>query len=185
VSIGLLLVTVGTVAIVIYWYCKASKKHFLDLYVEYLRTKYSNRRPEFIARQWPPLPTHKVFNLAIIEHKKCIQYGPIDEELVRLTLKGDVDDIIRNKSSIELKDLFKHHNNKRKIILIEGAPGAGKRTLAWHVCQKWKSGELFQEFEVVVFVQLRDPAIQSAKSLVDILPVNSETRGKEASELLP
>ena len=105
---------------------------------------------------------------------QTIQRGPIDEELVRLTLRGGVDDIMRRISSIELKNLFKLDDEKHKIILIEGAPGAGKSTLAWHVCQKWESGELFQEFKVVVFVQLRDPAVQSATSLADVLPAKSK-----------
>ena len=81
---------------------------------------------------------------------------------------------MRRKSSIELKNLFKLDNRRRKIVLIEGAPGAGKSTLAWHVCQTWESGELFQEFKVVVFVQLRDPAVQSATSLADVLPAKSK-----------
>ena len=160
-----------------------AKRSILDSYAEYLRGRYSTELPAFFTLQWPPPPTRKVFNLAMIGHQ-AIQRGPIDEELVRLTLRGGVDDIMRRKSSIELKNLFKLDNITRKIILIEGAPGAGKSTLAWHICQKWESGELFQEFEIVVFVQLRDPRVQAAKSLVDILPVESENmRSEVMSEL--
>ena len=151
---------------------KRTQKGALDSYAHYLRGRYSTELPAFFTLQWPPPPTHKVFNLAMIGHQ-TIQRGLIDEELVRLTLRGGVDDIIRRKSSIELKNLFKLDNRRRKIILIEGAPGAGKSTLAWHIVQKWEAGELFQEFRVVVFVQLRDPAIQSAKSLADLLPARS------------
>ena len=151
---------------------KRTQKGALDSYAEYLRGRYSTELPAFFTLQWPPPPTCKVFNLAMIGHA-TIHRGPIDEELVRLTLRGNVDDIMKRKSSIVLKNLFKHDNRRRKIILIEGAPGAGKSTLAWHIVQKWESGELFQEFRVVVFVQLRDPAIQSAKSLADLLPARS------------
>ena len=152
---------------------KATQEHTLDSYAEYLRGRYSTELPKFFTLQWPPPPTHKVFNLAMIGHQS-IQRGPIDEELVQLTLRGNVEDIMRRKSSIELKNLFKLNNRRRKIILIEGAPGAGKSTLAWHVCQKWESRELFHEFKVVVFVQLRDPAVQSATSLADVLPAKSK-----------
>ena len=150
----------------------AAKRSILDSYADYLRGRYSTELPAFFTLQWPPPPTRKVFNLAMIG-RQTIQRGPIDEELVRLTLRGDVDDIMRGKSSIELKNLFKLDNRRRKIILIEGAPGAGKSTLAWHIVQKWESGELFQEFKVVVFVQLRDPHVQAAKSLADLLPARS------------
>ena len=151
---------------------KRTQKTLLDSYAEYLRGRYSTELPTFFTLQWPPPPTHKVFNLAMIGHQ-TIQRGPIDEELVRLTLRGGVDDIMRRKLSIELENLFKLDKRRRKIILIEGAPGAGKSTLAWHIVKKWESGELFQEFRVVVFVQLRDPAIQAAKSLADLLPARS------------
>ena len=151
---------------------KRTQKGALDSYADYLRGRYSTELPAFFTLQWPPPPTRKVFNLAMIGHQ-TIQRCLIDEELVQLTLRGNVDDIMRRKSSIELKNLFKLDDIKRKIILIEGAPGAGKSTLAWHIVQKWESGELFQEFKVVVFVQLRDPAIQSAKSLADLLPARS------------
>ena len=151
---------------------KRTEKGTLDSYADYLRGRYSTELPAFFTLQWPPPPTRKVFNLAMIG-RQTIQRSPIDEELVRLTLRGGVDDIMRRKTSIELKNLFKLDDIKRKIILIEGAPGAGKSTLAWHIIQKWESGELFQEFRVVVFVQLRDPTIQAAKSLADLLPARS------------
>ena len=56
------------------------------------------------------------------------------------------------------------------MILIDGAPGSGKTSLTVHICQRWSRGELFEEFTVVILVQLRDPAVQSAKSIADLLP---------------
>ena len=160
-----------------------SQKGTLDSYAEYLRGRYSTELPAFFTLQWPPPPTRKVFNLAMIRHQ-TVQRGPVDEELVRLTLRGGVDDIMRRKSPIELKKLFKLDDEKRKIILIEGAPGSGKSTLAWHICQKWESGVLFQEFKVVVFVQLRDPVVQSAMSLADILPARSSNMRTEIQSIM-
>ena len=155
------------------------RRSTLDSYAEYLRGRYRTERPMFFTLQWPPPPTRKVFNLAMIEHKEIVQRGPSDAELVRLTLRGNADDIMRKKTGVKLENLFVLDEEKRKVILIEGAPGAGKSTLAWHICQKWESGELFQEFRVVVFVQLRDPVIQSATSLADILPARSSNMRKE------
>ena len=117
----------------------------------------------------------------MIQGKK-IPYGPIDEKMVRLTLRGKVKDILYEKKPIELKDIFQMDNAKRKVILIEGAPGAGKSTLAWHVCQTWESRKLFQDYQTVVYVQLRDPTIQLAQSIEDIIPAESRDQAKRVME---
>ena len=99
-----------------------------------------------------------------------------DDRFVRLTLYGCVDDILELKTPVNLEDIFSRDEASRKVILIEGAPGSGKTTLAWYICQKWESGELFQEFDLVVLVQLRDPDIQSAQSISDLLPCSEESQ---------
>ena len=131
-----------------------------------------------ITLQWLPPPTRKIFNLAMIRGQN-IRYGPIDEDMVRLTLQGRVKDILYDKTPVELKDILQMDSAKRKVILIEGAPGAGKSTLAWHVCQTWESGKLFQTFRSVVYVQLRDPTIQSAQSVEEIIPAESRDQAEK------
>ena len=158
-----------------------SSSTVVSLHAQYLRDSYQTQIPTFLTLQWPPPPTHKVFNLAMIQGKK-IPYGAIDEEMVRLTLRGKVKDILYEKKPIELKDIFQMDNAKQKVILIEGAPGAGKSTLAWHVCQTWESGKLFQDYQTVVYVQLRDPTIQSAQSIEDIIPAESRDQAKRVME---
>ena len=81
-----------------------------------------------------------------------------------------MDDILLKKSPIELEKLFEKIEGERKVILIDGAPGSGKSTLTVHICQRWSRGELFQEFTIVILVQLRDPAVQSAQSIADLIP---------------
>ena len=113
---------------------------------------------------------------------KNIQFGPIDEEMVRLILRGMVKDILYYKKAVELKDIFRLDNAKRKVVLIEGAPGSGKSTLAWHVCQTWESGKLFQNYQTVVYVQLRDPMIQLARSIEDLIPAESRDQAEKVME---
>ena len=147
-------------------------------YADHMRGYYRTAIPQCFSLTWPPPPTRKVFNLSMISHKQY-NYGRGNDELVRLLHLGHIEDIIAKKSNVELKNLFKLDSAKRKVVLIEGAPGAGKSTLAWHICQKWEAGELFQEFKLVVFVQLRDPAIQSAKSLADLFPAQLKSVARE------
>ena len=147
-------------------------------YAQYLRGKYQTEIPTFLTLQWPPPPTRKIFNLAMIQGQK-IRRGPIDEEMVRLTLRGKVNDILYKKTPVERKDILEKDKAEHKVILIEGAPGSGKSTLAWHVCQTWESGKLFHDFRSVVYVQLRDPAIQSAQTIEDIIPALSRDQAEK------
>ncbi len=89
-------------------------------------------------------------------------------------MEGRVSDVLKKSNEVELKDLFQLDQEERKVILIEGPPGSGKTTLACHVCQEWESGNLFSEFDLVVYVQLRDPEVQKAESIADLLPRKSK-----------
>jgi len=146
-------------------------------YATYLQKKYQTEIPS-VSIQWPPPPTDKVFNLAMIEQETTYLH---DEEFSRLLLHGDVAGAMHEKKEVKLEDIVKP-DKKRNVILIEGAPGAGKSTLAWHICQKWSTGELFGEFIMIIFMELRDIAIQSATTLANILfPIE---RGPKPEEVL-
>ena len=154
-------------------------KNIRSKYANTLKEKYRSGVPTFLTLQWPPPPTLKVFNLAMISQRE-LRYGA-DDELVRLLLKGNVSDAVRQRNEVTLEQISDNlHSRGRKVILIEGAPGAGKSTLAWHLCKMWEAGKLFQEFEIVLFVQLREPDIQSARSLEDLFPAESLSKKKEA-----
>ncbi len=140
-------------------------------YGDYLRERYSGDVPT-ASTQWPPVPIKKPCNLAMVKQEK-IQRGEIHDDYVRMTITGKVDDVLRMKSPVQLLDIFRIDQNDRKVILIEGAPGSGKSTLSWDICKRWGAGELFQEYEAVILVQLRDPEVQAATRLADLLPADN------------
>ncbi len=88
-------------------------------------------------------------------------------------MTGDVSRYMGKQPSVRLAKHFKLDTQRHKIVLVEGAPGAGKSTFAWHICLKWKAGKLFYKFSDCPDVQLRDPMIKSAKSLSDTFPIES------------
>ena len=135
------------------------------------------------SNKWLPSPTQKFINLAIIK-KERIQRGKIDDDFVQKSIRGQIDDILLEKSPIELEDIFSKIEGERKVILIDGAPGSGKTSLTVHVCQRWSRGELFEEFTVVILVQLRDPAVQSAKSIADLLPSRDDQMAEEVARAI-
>ena len=67
------------------------------------------------------------------------------------------------------------------MILIDGAPGSGKSTLTVHICRQWSRGELFNEFIVVIIVQLRDPKVQSAQTIAELLPTKDVAMAERAA----
>ena len=57
-----------------------------------------------------------------------------------------------------------------RTILIEGAPGGGKSTLALHICHQWAQGAFWlAKYDVVILAYLREEGIQNAKTLADII----------------
>ena len=152
----------------------------LQKYANHLRSLYRAHRPATIVQTLPP-PTDKYFNLVLIK-KKTTEPPPNEEVVQSIVQEGNIGHVLKTKVGIKLDDIFKADEAARKVILIEGAPGSGKTTLSWHVCQKWASGELFQQFSLVVLVQLRDPAIQSASAITDLLnlPCAGDKLAREA-----
>ena len=135
------------------------------------------------SNKWLPSPTQKFINLAIVK-KERIQRGKIDNDFVQKSIRGQIDDILLEKSPIKLEKIFSKIEGERKVILIDGAPGSGKTSLTVHVCQRWSRGELFEEFTVVILIQLRDPAVQSAKSIADLLPSRDDQMAEEVARAI-
>ena len=134
--------------------------------------------------EWIPSPTKKIFQLAMIQGEE-MQQGFIEDRFVRMTISGRVDDILHAKFPVELEHIFRKTLDGEEIVLIEGAPGSGKSTLTVHICQRWGKGELFQQFSVVILVQLRDPAVQRAQTIADLLPVENVIVAQElATEVI-
>ena len=72
---------------------------------------------------------------------------------------------------------------KRRVILIEGAPGGGKSTLALHICKKWAQEAFFLNFDIVILAYLRDEAIQNASTLANILPADVTQVSQSGSDI--
>ena len=152
-------------------------------YGDYLKERHLQVHIAASTNRFLPSPTRKIFKLAIIK-KERIQRGKIDDEFIRKTIKGQVDDILLEKSPIELENIFMNIEGERKVVLVDGAPGSGKSTMTVHICQKWGKGELFQEFTIVILVQLRDPRVQRAKSIADLLPCRNDEMAQNVASAI-
>ena len=64
-----------------------------------------------------------------------------------------------------------------KHILIEGAPGIGKTVLVKEIAYRWANKEILHSTELLFLIYLRDPRVQKAKSLeqlVELYTVSTE-----------
>ena len=156
-------------------YCNVKVK-----YSDYLRRFYRNLAPQRML-QWPELPHYEFVTLALIKKGRVTFHKKMDE-FVQSTLHGSIDDILRQKEEIYLEQIFDKVEVDHKLVLVEGAPGAGKTMLVWHICQEWGRNKLFTQFSIIILATLRDPAVQGAKSLTDVLLLTCENRESAQKE---
>ena len=149
-----------------------------------LKQQYQQYEGSPFPIEWIPSPTREVFRLAMIQ-REGVRSNHLDHKFVQMTIHGRIDDVLSTKSPVDLKDIFGKTLHGSGIILIEGAPGSGKSTLAVNICQRWGKGELFQKFTMIILLQLRDPVVQRAQTIADLLPVENGTNAREiAAELM-
>ena len=134
---------------------------------------YNNPKPDI----WPTPSSRKFCKLDIVKIQNIespeVRFNHISaEERVPVALENILDEDEDSKPEAK----------RKKVILIEGAPGSGKSRLLWHMCQKWGSGELFQEFALVIYIELRDFA-QPLGSVADILPCSSDMKESAWNEI--
>ena len=86
---------------------------------------------------------------------------------------------------ITLSEALDVEGVKKKIVLIKGGPGMGKTSLAINICKCWAKGELLQSYIAVILLTLRDPEIQKAKTIGDLLITrDDELRDNVCKEIL-
>ena len=145
-----------------------------------MKQKYSAQKV-LREEKWSLSPTVKFINLACID-KKCVKSKEYNDVTKAMVVDGNVDVIQETKGPMKFSEIAKgislpsidsEHENNRRLILVEGAPGVGKSTFAWEFCQKWKSGEIAQQYHLVLLLRLRDKRIREAKNLKDLFFIAS------------
>ena len=135
----------------------------LEKYALFLRACYTQHGCS--STKWPPLDAVNYVNLAVISS----EYANKNEMLKfrQQTIHGSIDDILEWKGPIAMQDILKPNYTGQEAypvtqLLIEGAPGIGKSTFAWEVCQKWGQHQLLNKFSLVVLLKFRDKKVQDA-----------------------
>ena len=133
---------------------------------------------------WPPIEGGKFCRLAMVKVERA-EAEATSNEVHHLQFMGKIGDATKKRIPIQLENIFNGNKaNKKQVILIEGAPGSGKSMSLWHICEKWASGEWFQEFSLVIHVKLCDYNSQSPCSVADILPCGNEMKESAWREIM-
>ena len=162
----------------------AGHKVKTDEYGSYLKSLYKSKTMSSSSDdQWPPPVTDKIFRLAMIKPEEGVRRSYDEDGLAReKTISGKVDELLKHRVTIELEHVYTVIKDQRKSVLIEGAPGSGKSTLSFHICQQWVESKMFQEYKLVVLIRLREESIQHAKKIAELLPRRDETMGQDIEE---
>ena len=136
----------------------------------FLKACYNKVFPSY--QKFPTIRNSKgakqFINLALVHKTDCDH--DVTRQCLLQQLHGNIDEIKKVKTPITIHEVaVLPDNNMPRFILVEGAPGVGKTTLARELCRQWREGNLLQKWELVVFIQLRNRYISSVQSLEQLL----------------
>ena len=137
----------------------------ITTYMQSLKAEYAQRTQITDDRRWRGRPTSpKYINLDVVRK------DDIDESET-----GKMRGIIDKKGSLELKHLDQlEDGSKAKCVLVQGAPGTGKTTMAQELCRQWAEGKLFEHYSLLVLLKLREKSVQRAKEQKDLFVQSSD-----------
>ena len=139
----------------------------LAKYKQYLQSCY-NARVLAPADKYLPTLESPYINLAIIR-RGCYCHEQRNE-FTRRTLHGGVDQILQNKTPINIEDMLTPEDSRWPVrfILVEGPPGIRKSTFVWEVCRRWDEIESLRNYHTMVLLKLREKWVLNATSLSDL-----------------
>ena len=111
--------------------------------------------------KWPPTPGKEFVSLAVVKGGSC------RDKYIGHTLQGDIKKVIENRREISIEQILEpiEGQHKLRLVLMEGAPGIGKSTLAWELCRKWEEFSCMKQYSLVVLLRLREEEVQKIESI--------------------
>ena len=102
---------------------------------------FYSHQPEVPEGAWPPVKKTQYINLALIRTEQTIDFN---KEFLRQTIRGSVDDIMKDKDDIKYDDVFTDPEaDEGARLVFEGRPGCGKTTMMNKVSQDWAKWKIF------------------------------------------
>ena len=126
--------------------------------------------------KWPPTPSKEYIKLAVVQGDD----SACREDYIGHVLEGNI--IGReNITEEQILDLCVKQVGKGRVIVIEGAPGIGKSTLAWELCRKWEEYASMKAYSLVILLRLREKSVQN---IIDISSLFSAYQKSDKTSLV-
>ena len=124
----------------------STNPHSVDLAIDNPLMKHRPKLAAFYSHQpevpegtWPPVKKTQYINLALIRTEQAIDFN---KEFLRQTIRGSIDDIMKDKDDIEYDEVFSEVDEGARLV-FEGRPGCGKTTMMNKVSQDWAKWKIF------------------------------------------
>ena len=129
----------------------------------YLKIVYSNClvSPD---PKWVTPSTQYVSLLVVKKERRC------RDDYIGHTLLGNITFALEESKEISMEQLLEAEEgqSKPRVVLVEGAPGIGKSTLAWELCRNWEEFACMKLFSLVLLLRLREEEVLCARKLLPI-----------------
>ena len=111
----------------------------------------------------------KYINLSLLDKEDLEQQEA--HQYTKAMFHGNISSIKHKK--MEMEDIAKTDDSsilkgRQRCILVEGAPGVGKSTFAWKLCEKWGKGKILQQYRVMLLLRLREKIVREIKRERDL-----------------
>ena len=137
--------------------CPPAPSSAISYYREYLESVYENSSIS-PGKKWPPTPCKEFITLAVVEGQAHCR-----DEYVGHILQGNIKQVLNNRKEISIEEILVADKGQKKpprLVLMEGAPGIGKSTLAWELCRK-----SMRQYSLVVLLRLREVKVQNISNI--------------------
>ena len=143
-----------------------SPKTAIGKYADYLKNVYLRSKLPHKGK-WPPAPCKKIIKLATIEiEEDCSHLA-----LCKLNRSESIDEYMKNNSmnSISMENLLTEKDGSLpKFVIVQGVSGIGKSTFSWKFCRQWAKGKIYQQYDLVVLLRMRDTRVREATKISNL-----------------
>ena len=143
--------------------CPPAPSSAISHFRTYLKYVYESS-PISPDAKWPPTPGKEFVRLSVVKGQKC------RDRYIGHTLQGNVKKVLKHRQEISIEQILEpiEGQPKLRLVLMEGAPGIGKSTLAWELCRKWEELSCMKQYSLVVLLRLREKIVQKMSTVDEL-----------------